>query len=257
MGIVSKIRRAMERLRPDTKTGDIDEISKLVADLNGTDEPRAKSAARQLDLLLYPDFSQRSNGPTVLMAPEALAISHRHYDRVRASESIRPLVTTLSSGSEFGKAYACVVLGAIKAPGVLPLLLTALGDQSASVRIAATKGLRFLRDPSTVPVLIEKLRDPDREVRHSVARTLGWIGSIEALDPLTELYHSEDKGSRVVALYALGDIGNRRSLPLARAALSSRYRELRNAAKSVLGKYDMERRKAAQPGATDNPGDAQ
>jgi HEAT repeat protein len=215
-------------------------ISSLVDQLNSDDIESAKGAGERLDRLLYPRC------PSVITGDQWVSISEAHYSSLRGSVTLEPLLRTLVEGSDYAREYAATVLGAIKEPRAISLLLTALDDPCPRVRESATKGLWFFRDTSTVFPLVDRLQDSTSSVRHGAADALGFIGSSDAVPSLIKLYETGDREDMLAALYALGNIADPRALPLARKALNHPHKRVRNAAKSVLATHDFNRRKQSE-----------
>jgi HEAT repeat protein len=211
------------------------EVSSLVAQLNSKVEAEARHAAWLLDRLLYPE-SRSGSGK------EIESFDEQHFGKIRGSDVVEPLLEAVADGTEFARAYAATVLGAIREPRALPLLLSSLSSPSPTVRLAATKALFFFQEPSTVPALIRSLEDTSLEVRLSAASALGFMGSNEVVLALMAFYERGDRESKVAALRALRFICDPRSLPLAKAALLDKDPQVRKAGKSALSFYDIKRR---------------
>ena len=200
--------------------------------LGSPNESEAKSAERRLDECFYGSGDQDSDAA------------------LRISPLFQLLVDTAKNdgANDAARGYALSRLGSLERPGARQILLDALQAKSARVRAAAAGAIWFLSDPTTVAPLVEVLqKDDSYEVRSSVTRALGWIRSPEAVPALMTCFEKGDKRAKVDSLWALGSICDPRSLPLARAALSHRYRRLREAAKMALAGYDDVRRKNAPP----------
>ena len=105
-----------------------DSISKLVADLNSDDASVAESASMRLDKLLYPRF------PTVTTPGELNRVMEEHDLTLRGSPTLEPLLETLQEGNDFAREYAATVLGTIKEPRALRLIIERLRDDCAKVR---------------------------------------------------------------------------------------------------------------------------
>ena len=72
-----------------------------------------------------------------------------------------------------------------------PLLLAALKDQSASMRLFACQTLMFTKDKSVAGEVAKLLGDKDPGVRRTAVRTLGWLGGEKHVQPILELYKSD------------------------------------------------------------------
>src|SRR5574341_1131904 len=94
---------------------------------------------------------------------------------------------------------------------VVDLLLGALADRSASVRMRATQALGNLHetqgDPRIHEAVIAALRDPAAGVRRGAAGALAKIGGAAVAQELFALLRDGDTGVQAAAVEALGAIG--------------------------------------------------
>lgn len=88
------------------------------------------------------------------------------------------------------------------------LLVDALDDPDAGVRVAAAGILRKVAGPATIEHLAHALADPDPGVRREAALALAELGDRRALEPLLEsVLHDHNQRPAVVALGQLRDAG--------------------------------------------------
>src|SRR5882672_8806382 len=113
-------------------------IARLANQLSSPIEAEAKEAATLLDGLLCPSYR-----PGMYRSDEAVHIDRKHYDALRGSDAIKPLLKTLVEGNDFARGYVAVVLGAIEDRRALPLLVGALSDKSPAVRQAASQAVWY------------------------------------------------------------------------------------------------------------------
>jgi hypothetical protein len=73
------------------------------------------------------------------------------------------------------RAQAAIVIGKLKDPRGVPLLIQALGDKEAAVRALAASALGKLRDPTALEALASRMNDPSSLVRDAVGKALGQI----------------------------------------------------------------------------------
>ncbi|HEY6229011.1 MAG TPA: HEAT repeat domain-containing protein [Verrucomicrobiae bacterium] len=217
-------------------------FAKLVNELSSPTAATAERAADTLNSIIYPNWSS-GPGPHVITWSDENT-RQTHFPALQRPEIIDPLIAALRLGSEFAREYAATVFGMICDEHALAPLIDALQDRCASVRSAAARSLGWFQSSAPVPGLIRALGDASPQVREAAISALGYIRSSEAVPALTELFHNGNLKCQSHALYALGMIGDAESLPLARVSLSHKLREVRKAAKAVLGMYDLKRRAA-------------
>ncbi|MBI2825209.1 MAG: HEAT repeat domain-containing protein [Planctomycetia bacterium] len=107
-----------------------------------------------------------------------------------------PPVTGNIPFREWGVKEAAVdALARIGQPSV-PVLIDALSDADAEVRVHAARALARMGDAGkeAVPVLIARLEDPDEGVRQAAARALGQMGpaAADAVPALIAIIKSHD-----------------------------------------------------------------
>jgi HEAT repeat protein len=94
----------------------------------------------------------------------------------RAPRAERPLVDLLLRGDEEQRIRACRALGRLGQQTSAAVLLTALGDSSASVRAQAARALAELRERRSVDALVKLMDDPAWWVRARAAEALRALG---------------------------------------------------------------------------------
>lgn len=81
------------------------------------------------------------------------------------------------------RAQAAIVLGKLKDPRGVPLLIKALGDREAAVRAVAASSLGKLRDPDALEGLASLINDPSILVRSAAAKAVGAIENDSDQEP--------------------------------------------------------------------------
>ena len=106
-------------------------------------------------------------------------------------------------------------------------LITALQDESESVRGCALQGLKDIGPPA-VPLLIAALKNPDRRVRRKascVIDDIGYelkeVGDFQAVEPLIAALKDPTSVVRSHSVTALGKIGGAQALPAVKSALKT------------------------------------
>jgi len=114
-------------------------------------------------------------------------------------------------------------------------LIAALGDDHASVRLAATEALGKIGAPGSVEPLIGALGSRAVEIRKAAADSLGRIGDSRALDPLVACLIDASWSVRRAAAEALGRIGDPRAAEPLKVAFKDSDSNVRSAAAEALG----------------------
>ena len=121
-----------------------------------------------------------------------------HWHRVERA-------THVAEGYERGSALR--MIGEMKDPRGLPLLLRGLHDRQPSIRAAAAVSLGKLGLAEGVPPLIALLSEPVPAVRSVAAVTLGKLKAERAISSLTVSLHDKNPGVRAAALAGLLQLG--------------------------------------------------
>ncbi len=140
---------------------------------------------------------------------------------VKAPDMLAIIATALGDEDVWVCVYTATALG--KAGKVaIPVLRQALADESGRVRYFAVKALSMIRDCATVPDLVLLMEDECPDVRWIVAETLGFISDDRAEKSLiAHLYDRELTvwfGAEPVCHAVVGAL-RRLATPLALAAL--------------------------------------
>ena len=126
---------------------------------------------------------------------------------------ITELVIQLQNSSPAVRSDAVEVLAKTGDSRVVAPLITALQDESESVRGGALQGLKDIGAPA-VPRLIVVLKNPDRQVRRkascvidNIGDELKEVGDFQAVDPLREALKDTAPNVRINVLHALDKFG--------------------------------------------------
>jgi len=107
--------------------------------------------------------------------------------QMKPTEEDLPLViSALHDENASIRRLAVVYLGDIRTPEVLPHLYTALQDESVAVRRTAGDTLSDIGDPAAIPAMIQALQDKNKLVRWRAARFLYEVGDESALPALLQ-----------------------------------------------------------------------
>jgi len=167
-------------------------------------------------------------GPRDLPVVKTLVIA---LGDLHAKEAV-PVLIAAVRGYVGARSLAAAALGQIGDVQACPVLVEALADPSASLRLAALRSLGRLACPGTASIIREFLTSGDPRLRRVAAITLGHLHNRDSIPKLIEIAREDPSPLvRPVAVEALGLIGDPRVLehlvPLAkdtnayvRAALS-------------------------------------
>jgi len=160
---------------------------------------------------------------------ELLVVKRRGLDEVVAEFSTR------SPEAEYN-----AVAKELKLLGrpVQSLLIDALGDSDAAIRVEALLALGRIGSPKAVTAIIGCLNDPAGEVRLTAVQTLGEIGSVDMLESLVRLLHDDpDPQVREGVPAALVAVSRRVKVDVRSylvAALTDPYPAVQNSARRAL-----------------------
>lgn len=215
-------------------------VARWVRALNSSSSQKSKLAARELDRFLRPSYSLSRH--EILTLERKNQIDEAHYQKLRGSIVIKPLLKTLAKGSATAKCYALGMLSSIGDTRANPLMLNALSDKAPEVRAAAASCFFRVNDERSIAPLVRLLDDENIAVVRSAAWTLGFRRANAAVPRLIEIAGSKDWQLRQIAFRALGGIKDWFTLPLCRQALKDKHRAVRKAAKGALGSFELLRR---------------
>lgn len=132
---------------------------------------------------------------------------------------------------------AALVLGEhFHTQAIEPFWLEVLGQGDLTYQLDAIRVLGELRSPAAVDLLLVALNAPDSAIRAAAAHALGRVGAAAAVDPLLYCLARESVGAvRAAAAEALGYLNDRYAVEPLKDALHDRYAPLQQAAITALG----------------------
>ena len=135
---------------------------------------------------------------------------------LRTIEGDDAIRETLRSGNPTGRAAAVRAAAESKASDSTAILVAAVHDADAAVRLAAVTSLRFRRDPASVPTLVEAVNDRDEQVMFAAADALREIRDPRTFDLMAPMLASSNAPEKVryQAALTLGTAGGERAVPL-------------------------------------------
>ena len=138
-------------------------------------------------------------------------------------------------------AMAVWALGEFGDPVSLPILVSALAEGDAHVKVAAAAAIGELHDLGHAPpALVEAARASDGELKRIAARSLASIRDPNTLETLISLMGIEDALVRLRVIEALGQIGSAKAAPALMKASRDANAEVRRAAVEALGEVAKE-----------------
>ena len=138
-----------------------------------------------------------------------------NVDRLIAKKDVSGLIDALEYPVPWRvRRDAAMALGAMGGADAVEALIAALGDDHASVRLAATEALGRIGDRGAVEHLIGVIGSGSRavEIRKAAADSLGQIGDPRAVDSLLACLKDASWSVRRAAAEALGWIGDPRAV---------------------------------------------
>ena len=141
--------------------------------------------------------------------------------------NINELLTQLHNPNSDIRSSAVEALAKTGDSSIVAPLITALQDESRSVREHALQGLKDIGPPA-VPLLIFALKSRDRQVRRkascvldNIGDELREVGDCRAVAPLIDALKDPTSVVRSHSVTALGKIGKSEALPALRTALKT------------------------------------
>lgn len=142
-------------------------------------------------------------------APEGQARPQRQQDLAAAALALRD--------PDWRKRYAALERLA-PGPDMLPLLVSALGDEQTSMRRLAVVYIGDIREPDTLPYLLQALRDPSPVIRRTAGDCLSDRGDPAAAKAMAQALGDGSKLVRWRAARFLYEIGDESALEALRLA---------------------------------------
>ncbi len=139
------------------------------------------------------------------------------------------------------RAFSLYLLGSLKDPEVLPILMSALRDYDKSVRAQAASALAEMGNTAVAP-LLEALGDSDWKVRYRAAEALGRMstGDHDVRGALIRLLDDEKDHVRYMAVKSLGKLGGQEVVIHLAERLSDENEFVRRIAAVSLGRIGGE-----------------
>lgn len=166
---MSSLEEIEERLHSPKWKIRLDAVKELEDCLDGTEKPDDRKKAIGLLVERLMDRSTRVvKGAIELLLPR-VSETWMEFDYASA---VPPLIENLGSNDKELQVNSLWLLGEIRHPLVLPILVNALEHSSEEVRFIAGLSFAKMRDPSWAPVLLELMGHISADVRGHVAEGL-------------------------------------------------------------------------------------
>ncbi|HUL00317.1 MAG TPA: HEAT repeat domain-containing protein [Nitrospirota bacterium] len=131
------------------------------------------------------------------------------------------------------------ILGEIRDPCVVPMLITRLEDDDENICIASAEALGKIRDPRAINALVSCLNHSEHDwIAHAAAQALGEIGDERAVKPLLKSLNRSNLREPVIE--SLGKVGNVKTLNPLISGLTDRLRIVREV--SIVALAEIERK---------------
>jgi HEAT repeat protein len=150
-------------------------------------------------------------------------------------EAVIDLLDALGHSDDSLVLESVVLVGRIKTPKAVPLLVQVIETRSPLFRSHAAESLGQIGDRRAVPALVSLLKDADPAVRANATSALIRIPDRQAIDPLRQMLTDEDADVRLHAIQALAEIGDARAVPDLLERLNDPSAEVQVAAAEALG----------------------
>ena len=161
----------------------------------------------------------------------------------------QPLAAALKDPDKYVRRRAAAALITVPAAGVVAeLSQAATGDVSGDVRRFAVEALGWVGQASVVPALIQATADKSATVRRYAALELGKIADPQSLDALGRLLSNPpdpDADVRWAAVTALGKLRDKRTEKILVQCLSDPSPQVSNSAERALQKLGIARQEKA------------
>lgn len=162
----------------------------------------------------------------------------------KMGEARVPALLEVIAGSyeQAAKGHAAWALG-FMAEEIAPQLYEAMGSESPDVRTAVAGALAKIASEEqggdrAIAILISALEDPAASVRIEAAATLGHIRHQGAFKQLISRLDDRDLEARRAAILALGKIGDPKALEPLRAKLADEFEQIRAVAKLAISQIE-------------------
>jgi hypothetical protein len=121
----------------------------------------------------------------------------------QSTEAFQMLIQSLKQSEPLSQRSIAIATLKDASPTVVPMLITALNDQDASVRAGAAQALGLRREYQAIAALTTATRDYDVNVRREAVTSLGVIDAWQVLPRLEQLFVNEpDNAVRDAAIGA-------------------------------------------------------
>ncbi|NOZ84996.1 MAG: hypothetical protein GXP49_01790 [Deltaproteobacteria bacterium] len=169
-----------------------------------------------------------------------ISLAGMHPEKVRKAA----IFAYENASSPAQRKSALDILAEVPAGGHDEIILSAVHDDNAMVRIAALKGIKSLHKSRAsgkyYNALVAALTDENADVRASASDYLGELDDARAVRPLLSMLHDDNVLARVAAIKALGKIGDPSCSPALREMLKNTVGLVTVAAIEALSKVAPE-----------------
>ncbi len=180
-----------------------------------------------------PAVSQPKSVDYYQMLKSSEAVKRRiavdNIGRQRNQNDISVLIDALSDTDAGVKIAAIDSLGLMREQSAADKIISLLNDKDSQVRQSACVALGYIGDPKAQTGLIERVKnDPDNSVKMQAILILGNIRAAGSVDSLIPLLKDKNPDMRLMSAQALGKIGDVKAAPAIKDALSVSVEEIKN-----------------------------
>lgn len=223
------VARPWERLRVIREARALHDPARLLAGLVRDEVPDVRLGA--FEALCALSRADEAVSAIALLAQDGRLNRVRAIDAMSSASPlpVQSLVELSNAEMPDVRQIVVAVLGNARVRQAVQVVVHAVTDPDAEVRIQAVKGLRELNDPSALPVCLSALNDERWEVRSEAARTCAALGGGGAAEAIAVLLDDEAEWVRHNASLSLSRCG-----PAGIAALRSAAARGNESASSAL-----------------------
>ena len=223
------VARPWERLRVIREARALHDPARLLAGLVRDEVPDVRLGA--FEALCALSRADEAVSAIALLAQDGRLNRVRAIDAMSSASPlpVQSLVELSNAEMPDLRQIVVAVLGNARVRQAVQVVVHAVTDPDAEVRIQAVKGLRELNDPSALPVCLSALNDERWEVRSEAARTCAALGGGGAAEAIAVLLDDEAEWVRHNASLSLSRCG-----PAGIAALRSAAARGNESASSAL-----------------------
>jgi HEAT repeat protein len=147
---------------------------------------------------------------------------------------VEPLILVLKHSDDRSRYWAAVALGQINDSRAQDLLIEAMGDGNATIRMKAEWALRSIEGARAGESLVELLKNNNEVRRMGAVEALGDTADARAVEPLIQALGDNYSGARIESAGSLGKLNDSRAIAPLIQIFRDNESEVRTAAVNAL-----------------------